>query len=71
MASACQCGMAVGGNGGGGVVCVDFMAIDSHEAMTWQVNQWWVVVRQWEMAQGAGGAYLAMFGVKTTVIQHH
>jgi len=28
------------------------------------------VVRQWETAQGAGGAYLAMFGVKMMVMWH-
>ena len=37
--------MAVGGDGGGGVVCVDFVAIDSHEVVMWQANGWWVVVR--------------------------
>ena len=53
-----------------GVVCVDFAAIDSHGAVTWQANGWWVVVRRWETAQGVGGAYLAAFGVETTVMWH-
>ena len=29
------------------------------------------MVRQWEMAQGVGGAYLAAFGVETIVTWHH
>ena len=53
-----------------GVVCVDFVAIDLHGAVLWQANGWWVVVRQWEMAQGVGGAYLAAFGVEITVTWH-
>jgi len=62
--------MAVGGDGGGGAICIDFMAINSHEVVTWQANGWWVVVRRWETAQGAGGAYLATFGVETMVMWH-
>jgi hypothetical protein len=46
-----------------GVVCVDFAVIDSHGAVMWQANGWWVVVRWWETAQGAGGAYLAAFAI--------
>jgi len=30
--------MAVGGDRGGGVVCVDFMAINSNGAVTWQAT---------------------------------
>ena len=51
-----------------GVACVDFTVIDSHGAVMWQVNRRWVVVRRWETAQGAGGAYLAVFGVEMTVM---
>ena len=53
-----------------GVVCVDFVAIDSHGAVMWQANGWWVVVRWWETVQGVGGAYLAAFGVETMVTWH-
>jgi hypothetical protein len=33
--SACCHGTAVVGDGGGGVVCVDFTAINSHGAVIW------------------------------------
>jgi len=32
------------------VVCINFAVIDSHGAVTWQVNRKWVVVRWWETA---------------------
>jgi len=57
----------VGGDGGGGSFPSISRLSDSDGAVTWQENGWWVVVRRWETVQGAGGAYLAAFGVETTV----
>jgi len=62
--------MAVCGDGGGGSFASISRLSDSDGAVTWQENGWWVVVRRWETAQGAGGAYLAAFGVETTVMWH-